>query len=28
MGWRLAANYHNQGYATEATKTVMNLEKT
>lgn len=27
IGWRLAADYHNQGYATEAAKAVLNLAK-
>lgn len=27
IGWRLAADYHNQGYATEAAKAVMILAK-
>ena len=27
IGWRLAAEYHNQGYATEAAKAVLNLAK-
>ncbi len=27
IGWRLAADYHNQGYATEAAKAVMTLAK-
>lgn len=27
IGWRLAAAYHNQGYATEAAKAVLNLAK-
>ncbi len=27
IGWRLAADYHNQGYATEAAKAVLKLAK-
>lgn len=27
IGWRLAADYHNQGYATEAAKAVLRLAK-
>lgn len=27
IGWRLVADYHNQGYATEAAKAVLNLAK-
>lgn len=27
IGWRLAADYHNHGYATEAAKAVLNLAK-
>jgi ribosomal-protein-alanine N-acetyltransferase len=27
IGWRLAADYHNQGYATEAAKAVLSLAK-
>lgn len=27
IGWRLAADYHNQGYATEAAKAVLELAK-
>lgn len=27
IGWRLAADYHNQGYATEAAKSVLKLAK-
>ena len=27
IGWRLAADYHNQGYATEAAKVVLSLAK-
>ena len=27
IGWRLAADYHNQGYATEAAETVLKLAK-
>lgn len=27
IGWRLAADYHNQGYATEAAKEVLRLAK-
>ena len=27
IGWRLAAGYHNQGYATEAAKAVLSLAK-
>lgn len=27
IGWRLAADYHNQGYATEAAKAVLNMAK-
>lgn len=27
IGWRLAADYHNQGYATEAAKAVLTLAK-
>lgn len=28
IGWRLAADYHNQGYATEAAEAVLQLAKT
>lgn len=27
IGWRLAADYHNQGYATEAAKSVLQIAK-